>query len=96
MAGSPALDVVVEPDGTRGSPGGRENQLRVTGGELLARLRCPGLNQYRLSLRGPRDVQRPLHRVELTMVVEPVHLDRIEEDALLLVAHKGIVLPRVP
>ena len=46
----------------------REHAFRELRRDLLAGLGRPGLEQHRMPLRRPRDIERPAHREELPFV----------------------------
>ena len=68
----------------------------VSRGKLAAVVGGAGLHQHRLALRRARHVERAAHVEVLAVVIERVHLLRIEEQARLLVADEGVVVPRIP
>ena len=65
----------------------------MRGRELLAGIGRAGLEQDRASLRRTPDVQRPLDREILALVIERMELGRIEEHAARTVAHERVFLP---
>src|SRR5271154_4529468 len=65
-------------------------------GELASHIGRAGLDDDRPALDWPRDVQRTPHRQMLALMIENVHLVRIEEDATRLVSPPRIVRPTVP
>ena len=64
--------------------------------KLAAGIRGAGLHDHRPALDRPGDIDRALHREIFALVIEHMHLRRLEEDAVLDVAHPGIVGPAVP
>ena len=70
---------------------GGEHRFRRLGGELAPGIGRAGLHDHRPALHRPRDVQRPAHGEIFPLVVQHVHLGRIEIDAVLGVADEGIV-----
>ena len=64
--------------------------------KLAAGVGLAGLHDHRLALRRARHHQRPAHREVLALVMQHVHLGRVEEQARRLVQDEGVVLPGVP
>ncbi|CDN41599.1 Putative uncharacterized protein [Paenibacillus sp. P22] len=94
--GRTALDVRIE---------GRCLLQRFMSGEdrvgFLGRIIAPhlgrsGLEDDGMPLTGARDVERTFDGEELALVIQGMHFVRIEENARLLVAHEGVVLPGIP
>ena len=73
-----------------------ENRLGELGGELLAVVGRAGLHEHRLALRRTRHVERAAHRIVFSLVIEVMHLVRLEEQPAVLVAHERIVVPAIP
>ncbi len=73
-----------------------KDHLRGFGGELAAGIGGSGLDDDRPALDRPRDIERAAHRQELALVVEHMHPLRVEINAVLDIADKGVVGPAVP
>jgi hypothetical protein len=65
-------------------------------GKLAAVVGGAGLHQHRLALRRAWHVERAAHVEEFAVVVQRVHLLRVEEQALIPVADERIFVPRIP
>jgi hypothetical protein len=63
---------------------------------LAADLGRAGLEQHRVALRRPRDIQRAAYREMLALMVQVMQLARIEVPFRVAVPDKGIVVPAVP
>ena len=87
--------------GVERAPGGEialrgEHRLGRLGGKLPARLGSTRLHDHRPALDRPRDVERTACGQVFALVVEHMHLRRIEENATLHIADEGVVRPAVP
>src|SRR5262249_57246795 len=76
--------------------GAAEYDLRRLGSELTSCLRCSGLDDDRPALDRTGNVQRPPHGKIRPLMVQHMHLLRIEINAGLDVADEGVVRPTVP
>src|SRR5918994_6619782 len=74
----------------------REDEIGGTRREFLAWGRAAGLNDYRITLRAARNVERPLHGKEAAFVVERAHLRGIHEGPGGLVRQQSVLIKTVP
>ncbi len=95
-AGGPRLHVDIVEARLLDVPEAHEDGVGPLGGEVAAVLGGASLEDHRLALAGAGDIERPLHRQELALVVQGVELRRVEEDAAFLVIDERVVLPAVP
>ena len=91
-----ALDVGIERLRAGQGAAAGEHGLRGLGRELLAVVGGAGLHDHRPALRGARDVERAAHFQIFALVVEHAHFGGIEIQALLDVAHEGVVGEGIP
>ncbi|MNR17525.1 hypothetical protein D3C85_1341910 [compost metagenome] len=70
-----------------------EYGIRFFGGQILPVFRRAGLEDHRLPLLGAGNIQRSLHREELSLVVQRMQLLRIEEDSRLFIPNERIIFP---
>ncbi|MOA14183.1 hypothetical protein D3C78_1342690 [compost metagenome] len=73
-----------------------ENGVGMFGCQLLAVLRGTGLEQDRPPLWRATNIQRPLHREELALVIQGMQFTGAEKFTAVLVSHKSVAFPRVP
>ena len=92
----PALDVGIELLAVGEAAAAGEHGLRGFGRELPAVFGRAGLHDQRPALHGAGDVERPAHAQIFSLVIEHVHLRGIEIEALLDVAHEGVVGEGIP
>ena len=91
-----ALDVGVELLAVGEAAAAGEHRFRGLGRELPAGLRGAGLHDHRPALHRPGDVERAAHLEICALVVQHMHLVRIEKEAALDVAHEGVVGEGIP
>ena len=73
-----------------------EHPLSEARCHLAANLGRAGLEEHRMALRRPRDIQRATNREMLALVVQVMELGRIEVTFRFAVSDKRIVVPAVP
>ncbi|MCY1216913.1 hypothetical protein D9M72_288030 [compost metagenome] len=73
-----------------------EHRLGMPCGQLAPVAGAAGLEQHRMALRRPRQVQRALHVEEGAMVRHRLQPGGIDKAPVVLVADQGIVFPAVP
>ena len=96
LGGGAALEVVVERLALRDGGGVGEDALADRGAQVAALLGVACLEDDRLALRGPGDVQRADDLEVLALVVECVLPARVEEGAGAAVAGERVCLVGVP
>src|SRR6218665_2055826 len=94
--GHTPLDIGIKRLRTRKIAGRTEDQFGRFCRELPSRLGLTGLHDHRPALNWPGNIQRPAHAQFITLVVEHVHLFRIEEDTALLITDESIIRETVP
>ena len=92
----PSFDIGVKALRIAEALTGGEDHLRRPRREVASRLRGAGLHHHGPSLRRPRDVERLCNVEYPALVVDLVHLARIDEDAAHLVDHQRVVFIGVP
>ena len=91
-----ALDVGIKLLSVGEAAAAGEHGLRGLRGKLPAVVGGAGLHDHRPALHRAGDVERPAHREIFSLVVEHVHLGRIEIEALFDIAHEGVVGEGIP
>ena len=91
-----ALHVRIEDAGGLHHIMGGEDHFRRIGGELAAIVGGAGLHDHRLALGRAGHIERAAHVIKIAVMIEHMHLRAVGEDALRLVAHKGVPIPGIP